>query len=180
MVSIVIESAKKGSSEQNHIIRVLQLKKEDNIYIDKNNRKVIFYKMSGKSKLLKKENYNAIIQKADTLFFILDADEDYDETEKKIEKLIIDLKSISPNLKADYFISCNFATKKGNIESLLLSCVKESLKKCYSNFLECLGKEKLEKYSEKNILSKLFEIENPPYDINCEYLKPLKQKFYKL
>ena len=30
MVSIVIESAKKGSSEQNHIIRVLQLKKEDN------------------------------------------------------------------------------------------------------------------------------------------------------
>ena len=68
MVSIVIESAKKGSSEQNHIIRVLQLKKEDNIYIDKNNRKVVFYKMSGKSKLLKKDNYNAIIQKTNTLF----------------------------------------------------------------------------------------------------------------
>jgi len=54
------------------------------------------------------------------------------------------------------------------------------LKKCYSNFLECLGKEKLEKYSEKNILSRLFEIENPPYDINCEYLKVLKDKFYNL
>jgi len=179
MIAIIIEAAEKGSSERNHIKRILDLKGEKSIFYDEKEREIIFYQMRGKGELLKSENYKGVIQKTKTLFFILDADEDYELTEEKIKELIKTLKGIY-GIKADYFISCDFSTKKGNIESLLLSCVKKPLKKCYGEFLECLGKEKLNRYSEKNILSKLFEIENPPYDLECEYLKTLKEKFYNL
>jgi len=178
MIAIIIEAAQKGNSERNHIKRILDLKEKEAIFYDKKNRRIIFYQMRGKGELLKCENYKGIIQKTKTLFFILDADEDYELTDRKIKELIETLEK-SYEITADYFISCDFSIKKGNIESLLLSCVKDPLKKCYSEFLECLGKERLEKYSEKNILSKLFEIEDPPYDLDCKYLKRLKEKFNK-
>ena len=180
MIAIVIESAKKGKREENHIKRILGLKiKENKIYLDNKNREIIFYKMGGQGELLKIENYKAIVQKTKTLFFILDADKNYYEVEKKTKKLISDLKKYG--VIADYFISCNPETKKGKIESLLLSCLKsDTLKICYSNFLECIGKNGLDKYDEKGILQKLFEIDDPPYDVECEFFKPLKDKFYNL
>jgi len=181
MIAVIIEAAKKGNSERNHIKRILKLKEiNQNLYVDLNNREVIFYQMGGKGELLKRDKYKVIVKKAESLFFILDADEDYKDTKNKITKLINFLKQEYSIKKADFFISCNPDTKKGNIESLLLFCVKENLKECYSNFLECLGKEKLERYNEKKILEKLFEIENPPYDLECEYLKLLRKQFYSL
>lgn len=181
MIAVVIESAKKAKSEQNHLIRILNLKKkENNIYLDKKEREIIFYKMGGQGELLKSENYKVIVQKTKTLFFILDADENYNSVEKKINILIGNLKK-DYGVNADYFISCNPENKKGNIESLLLACLKNDLlKSCYSNFLGCLGKNQLNKYNEKGILQKLFEIEDPPYDVECKYFESLKNKFYKL
>ncbi|SFV56059.1 hypothetical protein MNB_SM-7-347 [hydrothermal vent metagenome] len=181
MIAIVIESAKKGKSEKNHLIRVLGLKKkEDNLYIDKASREVVFYQMGGKGELLKEQNYTSVVQKAKQLFFVLDADEEYEKTKKDIKILLSSLKQ-RYQVDGDYFISCDPDTKKGNIETLLLTCIKNpKLKECYSAFLSCMGKEHLERYSEKNILSKLFEIENPPYDLECKYFQDLKKRYYNL
>ena len=181
MIAIVIESAKKAKSEQNHLIRILNLKKkENNIYLDNKNREIIFYKMGGQGELLKFEKYKGLVQKSKDVFFVLDADENYNNADKKIKILIENLKK-EYGVKADYFISCNPHDKKGNIESLLLACLKNDLlKSCYSNFLECLGKNPLDKYNEKGVLQKLFEIEDPPYDVECKYFELLKSKFYKL
>ncbi|WP_457562088.1 hypothetical protein [Caminibacter pacificus] len=179
-IAIVIESAESGKSEENHIVRILDLQKiENNIYSDAQNRKIIFYKMRGKGNLLKEENYNGIIQKSNKFLFILDADEDFQKTQKDIQNLINNLTKTF-GIKADYFISCNPNTKKGNIEVLLLECVKEDLKKCYSDFLDCMGKDNLSKYQAKNLLQRMFEIKNPPYELDCEYFNELRKKFISL
>ncbi|WP_456480746.1 hypothetical protein [Nautilia sp.] len=178
MIAVIIESALKGSQEKNHLVRILGLNEVEakkNEYIDMKGRTVVFYQMGGKGELLKKEKYEAIIQKTEKLFFVLDADEDFELTKNEIEKLISVL-----NVSADYFINCDPEIKKGNLETLLLKCVKEELKSCYSDFLVCLGKQKLEKYTEKNILKKLFEIKNPPYNLECVFFDKLKNKFYSL
>jgi hypothetical protein len=176
MIAIIIESAQAGKSEQNHIARILELSKIDNNFFkDKLQREVVFYKMKGKGELLKIENYSAIIQKVDKLFFILDADDEYVATKTKIETLIKKIEK-----KCDYFISCNPDSKRGFLESLLLNCVDKNLKECYNSFLECIGKNSLQKYQDKAILTKLFEIKNPPYDVNCNYFNQLKDRFYNL
>ncbi|MEO1928006.1 MAG: hypothetical protein ABGX26_04895 [Nautiliaceae bacterium] len=179
-IGIIIESAEAGKSEQNHIVRILDLKKyENNIYLDLRGRKIMFYKMKGKGELLKEENYNGIVQKSKKFLFILDADENFNKTQSDIQSLIGSLVQ-KFNIKADYFISCNPHTKKGNIETLLLECVKENLKTCYRNFLKCMGKDSLDKCLAKNLLQKMFEIKQPPYELDCEYFNKLRNKFSNL
>ncbi len=188
-IIVVIEAKKKGESrEQNHLARILNLNKiedlnktdQEVVFVDNDGKTVLFYRTSGIGELLKKETYGAVIQKSKKIFFILDADDEFDNKKTKIQNLIEQLKSDNPELIMDYFISCDPETKSGHIERLLLKCLKEGLKECYNDFLDCIGKTKLDYYNEKMLLQKLFEVSNPPYDLNCEHFEPLREKFKSL
>ena len=176
MIAIVIESAKKGKTEENHIKRIISY------FCPQIINKIKFYKMAGKGELLKTNNYKMLIKEIETkeikqILFLLDADDDFNKTKLNIELLI---EQLNFKEKSDYFINCDPILKKGNLETFLLSTIDKNLQQCYSNFLQCLGREKLENYSEKNILSKLFEIENPPYDFSHKNFDILKQKITNL
>ncbi len=182
-IIIVIEAKKKGKSrEQNHLASILRLKETEqkDFFRDEDGKVVLFYRASGVGNVLKKETYGAIIQKSKKIFFILDADDEFENKEKNIQSLIEQLQNDNPKLIMDYFISCDPETKNGHIERLLLKCLKEGLKECYNDFLDCIGKTKLDYYNEKVLLQKLFEVSNPPYDLNCEHFEPLREKFKSL
>ena len=169
MVGIVIESAQAANSEKNYIIRFLE--KWFDIDLDM----IRFYQMRGKSELLKKDNPNYKIiaqEKLKRVLFILDADDNYEKTQKDIENLIVDLHI---NTKMDYFISCNPNTKKGAIEDLLLSAVQnEKLKDCYEQFSFCIDNIK---YNPKTLYKKMCDIEKgSPVNFEHKNLQELKNK----
>ncbi len=169
MVGIVIESAKSSNSEKNYIKNFLKN------WFDIDLDRVRFYQMSGKSELLKKThpNYKIMAQeKLKKVLFILDADDDYEKTQKDIKNLIDNL---DIDTKMNYFISCNPETKKGAIEDLLLSALEsEKLKHCYEKFIFCI--DNIE-YNPKTLYKKMCDItKGSPIDFEHKNLQELKNK----
>ena len=60
MIAIVIESAKKGKTEENHIKRIISY------FCPQIINKIKFYKMAGKGELLKTNNYKMLIKEIKT------------------------------------------------------------------------------------------------------------------
>jgi hypothetical protein len=129
----------------------------------------------------------ALIQadKIDKVLFVIDADYEenddvyggYENSKRAIENVITSL-----NLQdlADYYICCDPVLKNGYLESLLLSTVDENLKKCYDDFLRCIGS--MKKNTHKNIMEQLHKITKPekPYDFNHENFGELTGKLKAL
>ena len=181
MVKIICE----GKTDKNKISELLSFLGIS--YNDDN-----FITMGNKSNIFKVDNinYKTLLHlikadKIDNILFIVDADYQkdnneyggYSNTKEKIEKLLLDLaiKEIS-----DYYIACNPNTKDGYLESLLLSTVDQNLKKCYSEFLDCIDFK--EKNHHKYIMEQLHKITQPnkPYDFNHKNFSELKEKLIRL
>jgi hypothetical protein len=60
MIAIVIESAKKGKTEENHIKRIISY------FCPQIINKIKFYKMAGKGELLKTNNYKMLIKEIES------------------------------------------------------------------------------------------------------------------
>jgi len=155
----------------------------------------IFIVMKNKSNFFKLElEYNdkyatlqTLIQadKIDKILFVIDADYKqndsvyggYENSKIAIETTIaaLQIKELS-----DFYICCDPNTKDGYLESLLLSTVDENLKKCYSDFLDCIDIK--EKSNHKNIMEQLHKITKPnrPYDFEHANFKELISKLKAL
>ena len=154
----------------------------DNLKLDKS--QVLFYGMGTKSNFFKKEHSQYADLKLEIqsenvtkLLFIIDADNDFEDTENKLVNIINELnfKEISK-----FYIACNPLTKEGYLESIILSSLSDVQKNCIENFLEC-SEFKL-KTHDKSILNEIYKkaYPNAPYDFTHKNFNELKQKLQNL
>lgn len=177
MVKIICE----GNSDKNKIMEFLSFLSIN--YSDDN-----FVVMGNKSNIfdIDNEKYKTLLElikaeKVENILFIVDADYQkdnnryggYNKTNNELNILInsLKIKDIS-----DFYISCNPSSKDGYLESLLLSTVNTNLKKCYSDFLDCIEFE--DKNHHKYIMEQLHKITSPkkPYNFSHDNFKILKEK----
>lgn len=154
----------------------------DSLALEK--KAVQFYGMGNKSNFFKTDHiqYKTLNDDImDTLIskvlFIIDADDGFEDTQNKLEKTINEL---NINEISDFYIACNHETKKGYLESLILSSIPQKQKECIENFLEC--SEFKSKTHDKSILNEIYKkaYPNAPYDFNHQNFNELKQKLENL
>ena len=181
MVKIVCE----GKTDKNKIAELLQ-------FLDINYSDDNFIVMGNKSNIFKIDDirYKTLkqlikVDKISKILFIVDADYlsndtkygGYDNTIQALNSLFIklDIENLS-----NFYISCNPIKKDGYLESLLLSTVDGNLKKCYSEFLDCLNIKEKKNY--KNMMEELHRVTKPnkPYDFNHVNFEELKDKLIML
>lgn len=179
MVRVVCE----GKTDKNKLKEILDFLGIE--YTDTN-----FTDMGDKSKVLDNKNHKALAQlirtgQIDKVLFVIDADYEqndsvyggYENSKRAIENTIavLQIQEFS-----DFYICYDPNTKDGYLESLLLSTVDENLKKCYSDFLDCIDIK--EKSNHKNIMEQLHKITKPnrPYDFNHINFKELISKLKAL
>jgi len=162
----------------------------ENLKLDVN--KVKFIGMGNKSKFFKIDNDNYKELKLDIkrnaiskILFVIDAD--YVKTDNKYGgfnntlREIIDIrKELNIYEMSDLYISCDFDTKDGYLESLILSSIPLKQKECIETFLEC--SEFKSKENDKAILNQIYNsaYPNAPYDFSSEKFDILKQKLKNL
>ncbi len=147
-------------------------------------KKVDFYIFSGKSFILKsdsqkyKELFNELEQ-IDKILFIVDADDQkndsnyggFKNTQAVLNKVINEL-----NLDelSQTYIMCDPRTKKGYLESLILSTLEDEQQKCIQCFLKCTGW-KPEK-GDKTVYHRLYKTgyPNPQHNFKHENFNSLK------
>jgi hypothetical protein len=154
-------------------------------------KKVVFFILDGKSNFFKKDNekYEELLIKIDTekvdkILFVLDADSTksdslyggYSNTESELKKIISNLKLSN----YDTYIVCDPKTKKGYLESLILSTLNKDQKGCITNFLDC-SKFK-SKDNHKAIINQIYKqaYPNTPYDFSHQNFNQLKTKLKDL
>ncbi|MFA6138017.1 MAG: DUF3226 domain-containing protein [Sulfurimonas sp.] len=154
----------------------------DNLELDKDS--VRFYGMGTKSNFFNKEhiqyktlNDDILDAPISKILFIMDADESFENTKEKLKKIIEEL---GLNEISDFYIACNQQTKKGYLESLILSSMPKEQKECIEAFLNC--SEFKSKTHDKSILNEIYKKAYPkaPYDFSHENFDELKQKLQNL
>jgi len=147
---------------------------------------VDFYIFKGKSFIFKpdhpkyKKELLAELGGIDKILFVVDADyEDnaFDKTQKDLDQVIdtLELGKLSQT-----YIMCDPKTKKGYLESLILSTLEPEQKKCIECFLTCTGW-KPEK-GDKTVYHRLYKTgyPNPQHNFGHNSFKKLKDLLIKL
>lgn len=162
----------------------------DHLGFDK--KRVNFYIFGGKSKFfelinikyidLKLEISNGQIEK---VLFVVDADDvendaiygGFDNTQNALNTIIEQLGIQDVN---HTYIMCDPVTKTGYLESLILSTIPDTQKKCIERFLECSQFKSKENH--KAILNQIYNIAYPdaPYDFEHPYFDSLKTELTHL
>lgn len=116
----------------------------------------------------------------DKILFVVDSDsEKSDPTHNGYENTQIALNAIIERLGftaiSHTYIMCDPITKKGYLESLILSTISEKQKNCIECFLVCSEFESKENH--KAILNHIYKLAYPkaPYDFKHENFDELKQ-----
>lgn len=154
----------------------------DELELDKS--QVIFYGMGNKSNFFKQEHsqYEDLkleiqSENVSKLLFIIDADDDFEDTEVKLMNIIdkLSFKNISK-----LYITCNPSSKKGCLESIILSSLSDIQKNCIEDFLKC--SEFKSKTNDKSILNEIYKKAYPkPFDdFSHQNFNELKQKLKTL
>jgi len=162
----------------------------ENLKLDVN--KVKFIGMGNKSKFFKIDNDNYKELKLDIkrnaiskILFVIDAD--YVETDNKyggfdntLQEIIAIRRELDIYKISDLFITCDFDTKEGYLESLILSTIPLEQKECIETFLECSDFKSKE--NDKAILNQIYNnaYPNAPYDFASEKFDILKLKLKNL
>ena len=155
-------------------------------------KKVRFFGLGTKSNFFKKDSnaYRELItdMKEEIILkvlFIVDADyEENDEIyggfDNTLKKMIEIRKVLNIYELSDLYITCDFDTKSGYLESLILSSIPIKQKECIETFLEC--SEFKSKENDKAILNQIYNnaYPNAPYDFSSDKFDILKQKLQKL
>jgi len=153
--------------------------------------KVEFHGMGTKSNFFKLEQYPPLVKQGvetgqiDKVLFIVDADNEkndkvncgFNNTENGLNQIIAKL-----NFQAvsSIYIMCDPITKKGYLESLILSTIPEQQRNCIECFLAC--SEFKSKEHHKAIFNDIYKHAYPkaPFDFRHENFSELKQKLINL
>jgi len=154
----------------------------DNLELNKN--AVRFYGMGTKSNFFNIEhiqyktlNNDILDTSVSKVLFIIDADDSFETTKEKLKKTIDEL---GLNEISDFYIACNQETKKGYLESVILSSLSKEQKECIENFLEC--SEFKSKTHDKSILNEIYKkaYPSPSYNFSHGNFDELKEKLQNL
>jgi hypothetical protein len=189
-VAILHEGNQKSSDKK--LLKLLIEKLNSDFKNKKFLKEINFIGMGTKNNFFKvdNENYKLLkneIEREDVgkVLFVVDADYEsndntyggYQNTQKELNKTIaqLGLENIS-----DTYITCNPITQDGNLESLILSSIKEEQKECIETFLAC--SEFKSKESHKAILNKIYKTAYPnkPFNFDHPHFNDLKTKLTHL
>lgn len=106
------------------------------------------------------------------ILIVIDSDNQYDDREKNLKRLIKDL---DLDVDTDYFIMCG-DDHTGNLESFLLSSLDEEQKNCLKTFLDCYEYE----FTDKHIYNIFYKNKRHPFDFNAPIFNELKLKLENL
>ena len=112
------------------------------------------------------------VGKISKVLIVVDADNQYDEREKKLKILIGDL---DLGVSVDYFIMCD-ENHMGNLESFLLSSLDDEQKECLKTFLDCYEYD----FTDKHIYNIFYKDKKHPFDFNTSAFSGLKSKLEEL
>jgi len=185
MIAILHE----GNAQKTADNKLIKLLIED-LALDE--KKVRFFGLGSKSNFFKKDidAYRELLidiqeEIISKLLFVVDAD--YEENDNKyggfentLKEIIAVRKELSIYEISDLYITCDFDSKEGYLESLILSSIPEEQKECIETFLEC--SEFKSKENDKAILNVIYNnaYPNAPYDFSSEKFDILKQKLKNL
>lgn len=179
-----------GNAKKNNDNKLLKL------LIDKlklSQDKVEFFGFNSKSNFFKKdyEGYIDLLErifkeeKISKILFVIDADyekndKNYGGFENTLQKMITIRKELNIYEISDLYITCDFDTKEGYLESFILSTIPKEQKECIETFLECSDFKSKE--NDKAILNQIYNISYPnaPYDFSSDKFDVLKQKLKNL
>ena len=185
MIAILHEGNAKRTAD-NKLIKLLI----EDLNLDEN--QVRFFGVGTKSNFFKKDTnaykelFTDIQEEIITkILFIIDAD--YKQNDSKYGgfdntlKEIIDIrKKLNIYKISDLYITCDFDTKDGYLESLILSSIPLEQKECIETFLNC--SEFKSKENDKAILNQIYNnaYPNAPFDFSSDKFDILKQKLQNL
>ena len=115
------------------------------------------------------ENDNIISK----MLIVIDADKNYSEHQKRLEELIVNFEF--EDIEIDYFLMSD-ESKRGNLESFLLSVLDDEQKECIKKFRECYKYELTDKWA----YNTFYKQKNYPFDFNHQNFNELKQKIQNL
>jgi len=185
MIAILHEGNAKKTAD-NKLIKLLI----ENLNLDEN--KVRFFGFGSKSNFFKKDidAYKELITDIQEeiilkVLFIVDADYkkndiQYGGFDNTLKEIIAIRKTLNIYEISDLYICCDFSTKDGYLESLILSSIPKPQKECIETFLEC--SEFKSKENDKAILNQIYNnaYPNAPYDFSSDKFDVLKQKLKNL
>jgi len=185
MIAILHE----GNAQKTADNKLIKLLIED---LELDEKKVRFFGLGSKSNFFKKDidAYRELLidiqeEIISKVLFIVDADyekndQNYGGFEKTLEKMIVLRKELKIYEISDLYITCDFDTKEGYLESLILSSIPQTQKECIETFLEC--SEFKSKENDKAILNQIYNnaYPNAPYDFSSDKFDTLKQKLKNL
>ncbi|CAA6806689.1 MAG: Unknown protein [uncultured Sulfurovum sp.] len=185
MVAILHEGSAKKTAD-NELLKLLIEKLELNI------KEIRFFGLGGKSNFFKEDYraYKELLTEINEgafskILFVIDAD--YKENDTKyggfdntLKEMIHLRKKLNIYEISDLYITCNFDTKEGYLESLILSSIPSTQKECIETFLDC--SEFKSKENDKAILNQIYNnaYPNAPYDFSSDKFDTLKQKLQNL
>jgi len=185
MIAILHEGNAKKTAD-NKLIKLLI----EDLNLDE--KQVRFFGLGSKSEFFKKDidAYRELLtdiqeEIISKVLFVVDADYEKDNSqyggfENTLREIIDIRKKLNIYEMSDLYITCDFDTKEGYLESLILSSIPLKQKECIETFLDC--SEFKSKENDKAILNQIYNnaYPNAPYDFSSEKFDILKQKLKNL
>ncbi|CAA6802271.1 MAG: Unknown protein [uncultured Sulfurovum sp.] len=185
MIAILHE----GNAQKTADNRLIKLLIE---HLELDEKKVRFFGLGSKSNFFKKDTdaYRELVvdiqeEIITKVLFIVDADyakndKNYGGFENTLNQMIAIRKELNMYTISDLYITCDFDSKEGYLESLILSSISEPQKECIETFLDC--SEFKSKENDKAILNQIYNnaYPNAPYDFSSDKFDILKQKLHNL
>lgn len=184
-VAILHEGNSKKTAD-NKLLKLLIEKLE--LDIDR----VEFFGFGSKSNFFKEDNsvYKRIKLQLEEkvlikVLFVIDADylqndNIYGGFSNTLKKIIALRKKLNIYETSDLYITCDFDTKEGYLESLILSSIPEKQKECIETFFD--SSDFKSKENDKAILNQIYNnaYPNAPYDFSSNKFDVLKTKLKNL
>lgn len=182
----ILHEGHAGKSEDNWLLKKLIA------VLGFDESRVLFYGMGTKSNFFKHDHkdYRELRQQIATdqigkVLFVVDADfQKDDKTYGGYENSLTALRKMVNDFNisdiSQFYICCDPATKKGNVESLLLSTLDDEKRTCINSFLVCSDFKAKE--NSKAILKQIYRIAYPkaPFDFEHPNFDELKSKLKAL
>ncbi len=182
----IIHEGNNKKTNDNELIKLLI----ERLELDKT--RVEFFGFNTKSNFFKNDykGYKDLLERIEEeliskILFVVDADYKKNDSiyggfDNTLKKMIDIRKKLNIYEISDLYITCDFDIKEGYLESLILSSIPTTQKKCIETFLNC--SEFKSKENDKAILNQIYKNAYPhaPYNFEHPNFDILKQKLKTL